>query len=66
MVIEISIGIEMILYSTGIILEGPFSQPRVQALKYWSVMDIVRPICEIVQRGEETVGHSIRPKWDWG
>ena len=35
-----------------------------QALKYRSVMDIVRPIREIVRCGEETVGHSVRPKWN--
>ena len=29
---------------------------------YSVVTDIVRPIREIVQRGEETVGHSVRPK----
>ena len=33
-----------------------------QALKYRSVTDIVRPIREIVQRGEETIGHIVRPK----
>ena len=33
-----------------------------QALKYRSVMDIVRPIREIVRRTEETTGHSVRPK----
>ena len=33
-----------------------------QALKYRSVKDIVRPICEIVQRREETTGHSVQPK----
>jgi hypothetical protein len=37
-----------------------------QALKYWSVTDIVRPIREIVRRREETTGHSVRPKWNWG
>ena len=35
-----------------------------QALKYRSVTDIVRPIREIVRCGEETVGHSVRPKWN--
>ena len=35
-----------------------------QALKYRSITDIVRPIREIVRRGEETVGHSVRPKWN--
>ena len=33
-----------------------------QALKYRSVTDIVRPIHQIVQRREETTGHSVRPK----
>jgi hypothetical protein len=33
-----------------------------QALKYRSVMDIVRPIREIVRRTEETTGHSVQPK----
>jgi hypothetical protein len=33
-----------------------------QALKYRSVTDIVRPIREIVRRQEETTGHSVRPK----
>jgi hypothetical protein len=37
-----------------------------QALKYRSVTDIVRPIREIVRRSEETTGHSVRPKWNWG
>jgi hypothetical protein len=37
-----------------------------QALKYRSVMDIVRPIRQIVRRREETTGHSVRPKWTWG
>ena len=32
-------------------------------LKYRSVTDIVRPIREILRRGEETVGHFVRPKW---
>ena len=32
-----------------------------QALKYLSVTDIVRPICELVRRSEETTGHSVRP-----
>jgi hypothetical protein len=40
--------------------------PRLQALKYRSVTDIVRPIREIVRRSEETTGHSVRPKWNWG
>jgi hypothetical protein len=34
----------------------------VQALKYRSVTDLVRPIREIVRRKEETTGHSVRPK----
>ena len=34
----------------------------VQALKYRSVTDIVRPIRKIVRRTEETTGHSVRPK----
>jgi hypothetical protein len=29
-------------------------------------MDIVQPIREIVGRSEETTGHSVRPKWNWG
>ena len=33
-----------------------------QALKYRSVTDIVRPIREIVRHREETTGHSVRPK----
>ena len=37
---------------------------QLQALKYRSVMDIVQPTREIVRRGEETVGHSVRPKWN--
>ena len=37
-----------------------------QALKYRSVTDIVRPIREIVRRGEKTIGHSVLPKWNWG
>jgi hypothetical protein len=36
-----------------------------QALKYRSATDIVRPIREIVRRSEETTGHSVRPKWNW-
>jgi hypothetical protein len=39
---------------------------EVQALKYRSVTDIVRPIREIVRRRKETTGHSVRPKWNWG
>jgi hypothetical protein len=46
---------------------------QVQALKYRSVTnivrpirEIVRPIREIVRRREETTGHSVRPKWNWG
>ena len=35
---------------------------QLQALKYRSVTDIVRPIREIVRRREETTGHSVRPK----
>ena len=31
---------------------------------YWSVTEIVQPIREIVPRGEETIGHSVRPKWN--
>ena len=27
---------------------------------------IVQPIREIVGCGEETTGHSVRPKWNWG
>ena len=34
----------------------------IQALKYRSVTDIVRPIREIVRRREETTGHSVRAK----
>jgi hypothetical protein len=37
-----------------------------QALKYRLVTNIVRPIREIVRRREETAGHSVRPKWNWG
>jgi hypothetical protein len=37
-------------------------QGEIQALKYRSVTDIVRPIREIVRRREETTGHSVRPK----
>ena len=37
-----------------------------QALKYRSVTDIVRPIRKIVRRTEETTGHSVWPKWNWG
>jgi hypothetical protein len=32
-----------------------------QAIKYRSVMDIVRPLRGIVRRREETTGHSVRP-----
>ena len=41
-----------------------YTQPSglMQALKYWSVTDIVRPIREIVRRGEETTGHSVQTK----
>jgi hypothetical protein len=39
-----------------------FAHNLVQALKYRSVTDIVRPIREIVRRTEETTGHSVRPK----
>jgi hypothetical protein len=39
---------------------------NVQALKYRSVTDIVRPIREIVRRREKTTGHSVWPKWNWG
>jgi hypothetical protein len=35
--------------------------PYHQALKYRSVTDIVRPICEIVYHREKTTGHSARP-----
>ena len=35
---------------------------NLQALKYRSVTDIVRPIREIVRRREKTTGHSVRPK----
>ena len=43
--------------------EGPSSGVgNFQALKYRSVTDIVRPNREIVRRGEETTGHSVRPK----
>jgi hypothetical protein len=38
----------------------------IQALKYRSVMDIVRPIRQIVRRREETTRHSVQPKWNWG
>ena len=34
----------------------------VQALKYQSVTDIVRPIHETVRRREEATGHSVRHK----
>jgi low affinity Fe/Cu permease len=34
----------------------------IQALKYRSVTDIVRPIHQIVRRREETTGHSVRPQ----
>jgi hypothetical protein len=40
--------------------------PLSQALRYRSVMGIVRPIREIVWRREETTGHSVRPMWNWG
>ena len=45
-------------------LLGNFEILTSQALKYRSVTDIVRPIREIVRRGEETVGHSVQPKWN--
>jgi hypothetical protein len=38
-----------------------FHFQTIQALKYRSVTDIVRPIREIVRRREETTGHSVRP-----
>lgn len=31
-----------------------------KALKYLSDTDIVRPICQIVSRREETIGHSVQ------
>ena len=39
---------------------------EIEAFKYLSVADIVRPIHEIVGRREETTWHSIRPKWNQG
>ena len=36
-----------------------------QALKYRSVTDIVRPIRKIVRSGEKGIGHSVRPKESW-
>jgi hypothetical protein len=39
---------------------------NLQALKYRSVTDIVRPIREIVRRRKKTTGHSVRCKWNWG
>jgi hypothetical protein len=35
------------------------SRLDIQALKYRSVTDIVRPIHQIVRRTEETTGHSV-------
>ena len=37
-------------------------QDPLQALKYRSVTDIVRPIHEIVRRREEATGHYVRDK----
>jgi hypothetical protein len=55
-----------LVYATCELWRQPsiYSMP-VQALKYRSVTDIVRPIHEIVRRREVTTGHSVRPKWNW-
>jgi hypothetical protein len=39
---------------------------KLQALKYRSVTDIVRPIREIVRCREEATRHSVQHKWNWG
>jgi hypothetical protein len=45
-----------------LLVGSSWSISEMQALKYRPVMDIVRPI----RAREETTGHSVRRKWNWG
>ena len=60
--IDMQFSIIGIVGSIPIVVRHIFQACLVQALKYRSVMDIVRPIRKIVRRKEETTGHSVRPK----
>jgi hypothetical protein len=54
--------IGIVVGSIPIVVRHIFQACLVQALKYRSVTDIVRPIRKIVRRKEEITGHSVRPK----